>query len=129
MNAWRQALVWACLVMLWALYPPTFSSAVVSTTWTGRWNGSVVVTAGPDAGSTLPCEFLISQSGSGFAGTASCSGSGTLTFSGTETGAVAGTVSGGISFSGVRRGGSATGTWTYPGRGNSGTWSITRTLQ
>lgn len=112
--------------MLCTLFPLASSGAPVSNTWTGRWNGSVVVTSGPGAGRTLPCEFLISQTGTGLAGTVACPGFGPVPFSGTGTGGVEGSATGGITFSGSRQGREAGGTWTYPARGIAGTWSISR---
>lgn len=94
--------------------------------WTGRWNGTLVVTTGPGTGRTLPCEFLVSQDGTGFAGTVSCPGFGPIPFSGSAAGGISGTVGADGSFTGSRTGRSASGTWNLPSRGNTGTWSMTR---
>jgi len=116
----RNFIVLAAICLLWA------PSAEAADAWAGRWQGSLVITGGPGAGTTLPCEFILSPGGSGLAGTVSCPGFGPVPFSGNGTGDVAGTVSGGITFRGARRGNSATGTWTFAAKGNSGKWSITR---
>ena len=130
MNALSREALLSCLLFLAVLCLPASSRAAAPDVWAGRWKGSVVVTAGPGTGKTLPCEFLISRSGAGFAGTVSCPGFGPVPFSGTGTVGVSGSVTGGMSFSGERQGGSATGTWTLPAQGstqgNKGTWSITR---
>ena len=102
------------------------SSAQASDTWAGRWQGPMVITTGPGAGGTLPCEFLITDGGSSFSGTVACPGFGPIGFTGTEGTSVNGAAWGGIYFGGYRQGDSASGTWTYPERGNSGTWSATR---
>ena len=115
-------LVASCL--LWVSSVPAADTA--SGTWAGRWQGPMVITTGPGTGSTLPCEFLITDNGSSFSGTVACPGFGPIGFTGTEGTSVNGAAWGGISFGGYRQGDSASGTWTYPERGNSGTWSATR---
>ena len=99
-----------------------------SDTWAGRWQGPLVITTGRGAGGTLPCEFLITDQGSSFAGTVSCPGFGPIDFMGTEGARVEGAAWGGIYFGGYHQGDSASGTWAYPARGNSGTWSATRAV-
>ena len=126
MKTLRCGLVLARLLLLAVLCLPASSGAAAPDVWTGRWKGSLVVTAGPGVGKTLPCEFLIVRSVAGFAGTVSCPGFGPVPFSGTGTGGVSGSATGGVSFRGERQGGSAAGTWAFPAQGNSGTWSITR---
>lgn len=103
--------------------PPLVEAADV---WTGRWNGTVVVTTGAGAGRAVQCEFLISQDGVGFAGMVSCPGFGPVPFSGNAAGGIAGAVEGGGSFGGKRTGRAASGTWSLPARGSFGTWSISR---
>jgi len=130
MNALSREALLPHLLLLAVLCLPASSRAAAPDVWTGRWKGSLVVTAGPGAGKTLPCEFLISRSDAGFAGTASCPGLDPVPFSGTGTGGVSGSATGGINFNGARQGTSAAGTWTFPAQGNTqgnkGTWSITR---
>ena len=130
MKTLRRRPVFARLLLLAVLCLPASSGAAAPDVWTGRWKGSLVVTAGPGAGKTLLCEFLISRSGAGFAGTVACPGLGPVPFSGSGTGGVSGSATGGVSFSGTRQGTSAAGTWTLPAQGNTqgnkGTWSITR---
>jgi hypothetical protein len=118
----------ALFVAIWLLLvlsAPVQGAA--SGTWAGRWQGPLVTTTGPGAGGTLPCEFLITDQGSSFTGTVSCPGFGPIDFMGNEGARVEGAAWGGIYFGGYRQGDSASGTWTYPERGNSGTWSATRT--
>jgi hypothetical protein len=95
-------------------------------TWAGRWRGPLVITTGPGAGSTLRCEFLMTDQETSFAGTVSCPRFGPVDFMGSEGARVEGAAWGGIYFGGYRQGNSASGTWAYPERGNSGTWSATR---
>ena len=105
---------------------PVRSAQASDDTWAGRWQGPLVITTGRGAGGTLHCEFLITDQGSSFAGTVSCPGFGPVDFMGIEGTSVEGAAWGGIYFGGYRQGDSASGTWTYPERGNSGTWSATR---
>ena len=107
-----------------SLFTPWLSEA--ATDLAGRWEGSVIVTAGPGTGTNLPCEFLISRKGARFTGTATCNGSAPISFSGTGTDNVAGSATDGVTFGGVRNGSAASGTWNSPNDSRSGTWSITR---
>src|SRR3972149_11631781 len=109
MNALGRETVLPCLLLLAVLCLPASSGAAAPDVWTGRWKGSVVVTGGPGAGKTVPCEFLISRSGAGFAGTVTCPGFDPVPFSGAGTGGVSGSAAGGINFSGARQGTSAAG--------------------
>jgi hypothetical protein len=105
---------------------PIASARAPDGTWAGRWHGPLVITTGLGAGGILRCEFLITDQGSSFAGTVSCPGFGPVDFMGNEGARLEGAAWGGIYFGGYRQGDSASGTWAYPERGNSGTWSATR---
>jgi hypothetical protein len=115
------------LVTLAVLGLPLPPALAASQDWAGRWEGTVAVETGPNAGQRLSCVFVLTeQQGATFQGTVTCPGLAPVRISGSGQPQATGSFSGGGRFRGARDGGGASGTWELPEQEAAGTWSLAR---